>query len=156
MEFAVDCGKSAEELIGDIGEDGGTARRDFVFGEEKEKAGEEIVDGDGGAEFLEVGSEGGSGVGRFPLVLDEASVIGAVRGVGVEGEKAATHAVGEMMVTAGGVIDEAGFSGFLGHFSFLLGLDWGTPPRVLYGCENKGVAGEAVCKSMKTKDEESG
>ena len=28
-----------------------------------------------------------------------------------------------------------------------------TPPRVLYGCANKGVAGKGVCKSMKTKGE---
>src|SRR6266478_1519488 len=57
IEFAVDGGEGAEELIGDVREDGGTTGRDFVFGEEKEKAGEEVVDGDGGAEFLEVGGE---------------------------------------------------------------------------------------------------
>ena len=26
-----------------------------------------------------------------------------------------------------------------------------TPPRVLNGCEKKGVAGKGICKSMKTK-----
>jgi len=100
IELAVDRGKSAEELIGDVSEDGGAAGRDFVFREEEKKAGEEVVDGDGGAEFLEVGSEGGGGIGRFPLVLDKTSVIGAARGVRVEGEKAATHAIGETMGAA--------------------------------------------------------
>jgi hypothetical protein len=27
----------------------------------------------------------------------------------------------------------------------------GDTPRVLYGCENKGVAGKGICKVMKTK-----
>jgi len=37
IEFAVDGGEGAEELIGDVSEDGGTTGRDFVFGEEKER-----------------------------------------------------------------------------------------------------------------------
>ena len=151
IEFAVDRGKSAEELIGDVGEDGGAAGRDFVFGEEEEEAGEEGVDGDGGAEFLEVGGEGGGGVGGFALVLLEPGVIGAIRGVRVEGEQAATHTVGEAMRAASGVIDEAGFSSLRGHILFPFEVNWGTPPGVLYGCENKGVAGKGICKSMKTK-----
>ncbi len=100
VEFAVDRGEGAEQLIGDVSEDGGTTGRDSVFGEEKEKAGEEVVDGDGGAEFLEVGGEGGGGVGGLALVLDAGGVIGAERRVRVEGEKAATHAVGEAMGAA--------------------------------------------------------
>jgi hypothetical protein len=74
VEFAVDGGEGMEELIGDVSEDGGTTGRDFVFGEEKEKAGKEVVDGDGGAEFLEVSSEGGGGVGGLALVLDAVGV----------------------------------------------------------------------------------
>ncbi len=109
------------------------------------------VDGDGGAEFLEVGGEGGGGVGGFALVLLEPGVIGAIRGVRVEGEQAATHTVGEAMRAASGVIDEAGFSSLRGHILFPFDVNWGTPPGVLYGCENKGVAGKGICKSMKTK-----
>jgi len=41
-------------LIGDVGEDGGAARRDFVFGEEEKEAGEEIVDGDGGTKNWQI------------------------------------------------------------------------------------------------------
>jgi hypothetical protein len=51
-------------LIGDVGEDSGFARRDTILREKKEEACEKIVDGDGGAEFLEVGGEGGDGVSR--------------------------------------------------------------------------------------------
>jgi hypothetical protein len=119
IELAVDRGKSAEELVGDIGEDGGATGRDFVFREEEKKAGEEGVDGDGGTEFLEVGGEGGGGVGRFPLIFHKPSVIGAIRGARVEGEQAATHTVGEAMRAASGVIDEAGFSSLRGHICFL-------------------------------------
>ena len=64
-----------EELIGDVSEDGGAARRDFVFREEQEKAGEEVVNGDGGTEFREGdGSDGG-----LAVVFGEASVAGGRR-----------------------------------------------------------------------------
>src|SRR5260370_38876135 len=82
IEFAVDGGEGAEELIGDVSEDGGTTGRDFVFGEEKEKAGEEVVDGDGGAEFLEVGGEEGGSVGGVRLVFREAWGCSGGRGGG--------------------------------------------------------------------------
>jgi hypothetical protein len=29
----------------------------------------------------------------------------------------------------------------------------GDTPEVLYGCENKGVAGKGICKVMKTKEQ---
>jgi len=125
IELAVDRGKSAEELIGDVGEDRGAAGRNLVFREEEKKAGEEIVDGDSGTEFLEVGGEGSGGVDRFSLIFHKPSVIRAVGGVRVEGEKAATHAVGEAMVTASGVIDEAGFSSLLRHCFVPFEVTWG-------------------------------
>jgi len=55
VELAVDSGEGAKELVGDVGEDGGTARGDFIFGEEEKEAGEEFIDGDSGAEFPEIG-----------------------------------------------------------------------------------------------------
>jgi len=119
IEFAVDGGEGAEELIGDVREDGGTTGRDFVFGEEKEKAGEEVVDGDGGAEFLEVGGEEGGSVGGLALVIGETGVTRAEGGVEVGAGEAAALAVGETIGAASGVVDEAGFSHLLGHFSFL-------------------------------------
>ena len=39
-----DGGEGAEELVGDVGEDGGAAGGDFVLREEEELAGEEVVD----------------------------------------------------------------------------------------------------------------
>jgi hypothetical protein len=57
--FALDCRDGAKELIGDVGEDGGTARGDLVVRERQEKTREEIVDGLSGFELVEVGGEGG-------------------------------------------------------------------------------------------------
>ena len=72
----IDGGEGAKELIGDVGEDGGAARGDFIFGEEKKEAGEEFVDGDGGAELLEVGGEDGRSFRRVLLILRELGVGG--------------------------------------------------------------------------------
>ena len=52
-------GEGAEELVGDVGEDGGSASGDFVLGEKEEEAREEIVDLSGGGEVVEVDGEGG-------------------------------------------------------------------------------------------------
>ena len=49
-----DGGEGAEELVGDVGEDGGAARGDFVLREEEEQAGEEVVDLSGGGEVVEI------------------------------------------------------------------------------------------------------
>jgi hypothetical protein len=42
-----DGGEGAEELVGDIGEDGGAAGGDFVLREEEEQAREEVANGAG-------------------------------------------------------------------------------------------------------------
>jgi hypothetical protein len=57
------AGRVRKKLIGDVGKDGGAAGRDFVFGEEENEAGEEVVDGDGGGKFLKVAGEGSGSVG---------------------------------------------------------------------------------------------
>jgi hypothetical protein len=57
--FALNSRDGAEELIGDVGEDGGTARGNLVVRERQEKAREEIVYGRSGFELVEVGGEGG-------------------------------------------------------------------------------------------------
>jgi hypothetical protein len=41
----VDGVDSAEELVGDVAEDGGAARGDFILREEQEETGEEVVEG---------------------------------------------------------------------------------------------------------------
>ena len=63
-----DGGEGAEELVGDVGEDGGTAGGDFVLREEEEQAGEEVVDLGGGGEVVEVDGEGGGDFRRVGLV----------------------------------------------------------------------------------------
>jgi hypothetical protein len=99
-------GESAQELVGDVGEDGGAASRDFVLRGEKEQAREEVVDLGGGCEVAEVGGEGrgdfgGIGRGRSGSGL---RVFGAER-LAAEAERTATHAVGEAMVAASRIID---------------------------------------------------
>ena len=45
LGFLVDGVDSAEELVGDVAEDGGAARGDFILREEQEETGEEVVEG---------------------------------------------------------------------------------------------------------------
>ena len=105
-------------MVGDIGKDGGAARGDFIFGEEEKEPGEEFIDGDGGAEFPEVGGEDGGGFRGVWLILRELGVSGAVRGVERTDVEAATLAVGEAMRATSGVVDGTGVSDLLGHFFF--------------------------------------
>jgi hypothetical protein len=118
VKLAIDCGESVKQLVSDISEDGGAARGDFIFGEEEKEAGEEFIDGDGGAEFPEVGGEDGGGFRGVLLILGELGVSGAVRGVERTDVEAATLAVGEAMRATSGVVDGAGVSDLLGHFFF--------------------------------------
>ena len=133
VELVVDGGKGAEELVGDVGERGGAACGDFIFGEEEKKASEEFVDGDSGAELLEVGGEDGGSFRGVLLILGELGVGGAVHGIEVTDVEAATLAVGETMCATSGVVDGAHPGGNAEDF------------------ENKRVAGKAIRKTMKTK-----
>jgi len=45
------------ELVGDVGQDGGAARRDAALGDEDKEPGEELADVDGGVEFGKLGEE---------------------------------------------------------------------------------------------------
>ena len=111
----VDGGEGAEELAGDVGEDGRATGGDFVLGEEEEQAGEEVVDLGGGGEVVELGGEGGGDFGRLGRGRSgRVGVLGAERLV-AKAEQAATHAIGEAMVASSRVIDGAGFSELLGH-----------------------------------------
>jgi hypothetical protein len=56
--FAIEGRNGAEELVSDVGEEGGTARRDAILRDEQEKAGEEIIDVGSGVELAESGGEG--------------------------------------------------------------------------------------------------
>ena len=45
LGFLVDGVDGAEELVGEVAEDGGAARGDFILREEQEEPGEEVVEG---------------------------------------------------------------------------------------------------------------
>lgn len=149
--FFGDGGEGAEELVGDVGEDGGAAGRDFVLGEEEEQAGEEVVDLGGGGEVVEVGGEGGGDFDGVVLVCRERRVSGAKVGVAVGGVETAAPAVGKTIGAAGGVVDEAGFSGLLGHLVVpLREIGFEKTGGNAEGAENKGIAEKAIRKLMKT------
>ena len=123
--FAVDGAVGVEELVGDVGEDGGAAGGDAAFGDEDHQPGEELVDVDGGVELGEFGEEVGGEV--FRIVLWRLGHGGAQGGMaetkmraGVEdGETAAGTVGGEM--AAAGMLDGVGSTGFDSHFLFLSG-----------------------------------
>src|SRR6266852_3853728 len=65
--FAVDGAVGVEELVGDVGEDGGASGGDAAFGDEDQQPGEELVAVDGGVELGEFGEEVGGEVFRVVL-----------------------------------------------------------------------------------------
>ncbi len=65
--FAVDGAVGVEELVSDVGQDGGAAGGDAAFGDEDHQPGEELVDVDGGVELGEFGEEVGGEVFRIVL-----------------------------------------------------------------------------------------
>ncbi len=60
--FAGDGAVGVEELVGDVGEDGGAAGGDGALGDELEEPGEKLVDVDGGVELGKFGEEVGGEV----------------------------------------------------------------------------------------------
>jgi len=65
-----------------------------------QEAGEEVVDGDGGLEFGETGSEGGGEIDGCVLMLGEMRVGATKERLRVGDKQAAAGAVDEAMVTA--------------------------------------------------------
>jgi len=117
-----------QELVGDVGQDGGAARGDMALGDLDEEIGEEFVDGDGRLEVGEFADELGGeidGVGRGGLRLGMAETETGARVH--DGKLAPATAVGVM--TATGAFAGAWIGGLVVHFRF---LDWGdrgyTPP----------------------------
>jgi hypothetical protein len=70
-----------EELVGDVGKDGGAARGDAAFGDEGEKAAEELADVDAGGELGEFGEEVGGKVFRVVVEWDGSGNGETFRGV---------------------------------------------------------------------------
>jgi hypothetical protein len=58
-----------KELIGDVSENGGAARRDAAFGDESEEAGEKLAEIDSGRELGELREEVGGEVFRIVVHL---------------------------------------------------------------------------------------
>lgn len=86
----VDLRQRAEKQAADIGEPGGTARRDAVLGQELVEIAEGIVDSLGGLEALGIPDEGHVEILTFHLLL-LGMVFGAEAGVSVsDGETALT------------------------------------------------------------------
>jgi hypothetical protein len=99
--LAFDGVVGVEELVGDVGEDGGAARRDAAFGDESEEAGEELADVVGGIELGELGEEVGGevfgvveGVRGHELGDAVLGVAKAEAEMGGQAGKAATLAIG--------------------------------------------------------------
>jgi hypothetical protein len=106
--FAVDGAVRVEELVGDVGEDGGAACGDAALGEEDQEAGKKLVDVDGGVKLRELREEVG---GEVEGVAGRCGQKGADGGAGAEmvetepkmgigGVESATLAVGETVLAA--------------------------------------------------------
>jgi hypothetical protein len=100
---ALDGGKSAEELIGDVGENGGTASGNAILCLENDELGEEVVDAVEAVEVFGIFDEFGSEVGRLHI-FGKCGVTSAETGIGVGDELAAASAIGEAMLAAVGIV----------------------------------------------------
>jgi len=111
-----------EELVGDVGQDGGATGGDAAFGDENEEAGEELV-----MSTAESNSESSGRSRRRSLPSrfagaeprgDQRGVAETEVGASIQNSKTATATVGGEMAAAW-MIGRAGFSGCEGHFLFL-------------------------------------
>jgi len=110
-------GEGAQKQVAGVGHDGGATRGDAVLGLEEKKAGEEVVDGDGGLELGETGDEFGSKAGGLVLLLPAAGMLGTKGGERIGDGHAATAVARVVLATAIGCrvqqssfIDRAGVS----------------------------------------------
>ena len=101
---ALDGGESAEELIGDVGENGGTASGDAILNLEDDEPGEEVVDAIEAVEVFGILDEFGSEVGGLHI-FGKSGVTSAETWIGVRDEFAAARAIGEAMLAAVGIIN---------------------------------------------------
>jgi hypothetical protein len=102
---ALDGGESAEKLIGDVGENGGTAGGDAVLGLEDDEPGEEVVDAIEAVEVFGIFDEFGSEVGGLHI-FGESGVTSTETRICVGDEFAAASAIGEAMLAAVGIVDQ--------------------------------------------------
>ena len=75
-EFAAAGGEAVEQRLGDVGQDGGVAAGDEAAGGHAQEVSEELVDGGGGGEVLDLGEKlGGESFG----ILGLARLLGMMR-----------------------------------------------------------------------------
>jgi hypothetical protein len=96
-----DDGEGAEEKVGGVSHDGGTARSDFVTGLEFIEFAEGMVDVGGGEEFLDIADEGGGEVGLVEICVTVGSMFGAEAGGGVGDRETATATGGGALLAMG-------------------------------------------------------
>ena len=106
-----------EELVGDVGEDGGTATGDAVLSEKEQKTGEKAIDGGGRFELAESVGECGGEIGGVPLSFHGAVAFAELRGCAGSSE-AALAASGRAVLAASENIGSA----HMGDLFFLGGL----------------------------------
>jgi hypothetical protein len=136
----VDLGQGAQKQTTDIGENGGTAGRDAVLGQEFVEVLQGMVDALGGLEAFEIADELKVVIGGLLLDLFGA-MLATEAGVRVRNGKTAAAACGGVMGTTGHWND--GISSFWFHF-FPRGKSGGTP--------TPGGFCQRVRKHLKTKE----
>jgi len=105
VRFFLDGAVRVEELVGDIGEDGGPAGGDAAPGDQDEQPGEELADiharGELGEFREQVGGEVfGVGLGWYGSGDEGKEMAGTKTGLGCQAGEAAALAIREVMPTA--------------------------------------------------------
>jgi hypothetical protein len=107
VRFFLDGAVGMQELVGDVGENGGAARPDAAFGHLDEEAREELADVGAGGEIGEFGEEVGGEVGgvtwgRRERDGDRMKVARTKAGLGFQAGQRAALAIGEAILAADG------------------------------------------------------
>src|SRR5260370_38577481 len=101
VDFAVDGGEGAEELLNDVGKNGCFLGGDTILGEEDEEFGQGDLHVHSGGEFGEVAEKGGSEVDGVGIVRAEGGMFLAKGGGVWSHGEGALVTVGEAKGTAG-------------------------------------------------------
>jgi len=165
--FEDDDAAGVEELVGDVGQDGGAAGGDAAFGDEDQEAVEKLVDVRGGIELREFGEEFRGEVFRVALGVRREGAGDAGLGVAeakakmsFQAGKPTALAIGIAIGTARSIrvrracdgIRRGAWANRCGvHWFILLWAGGGYTPHPMHECQNKGDRKWAICKCMKTK-----
>jgi hypothetical protein len=152
-----------EELIRDVSENGGAARRDAAFGNQSEESAEKLAEIDSGRDLGEVGEEVGGEVFRIVMQLQGSGRFGQAEMVRTKAEvrlrasEAATLPIGEAVQAASGIVEgdagqfrENGDAGTF--FGWIHDVPSGGAPGDLYGYQKKRLTKFAFHKCMILKE----